>query len=266
MTEVSPSSDKPVVVLVRPQLGENVGTVARAMLNFGLTELRLVAPQFGWPNAKAVNACSGAFAPLNGVRLFDSTKDAVADLNAVFATTARGRGLAKPVLTARGAASEMRTRAAEGRRVGLLFGPERTGLETDELLLAEALVTVPLDPGFTSLNLAQAVLLLGYEWRMAADRTPDRRMPHDGRPANQAELDGLVGHLVTELDRADFFKAEDRRVSLSKMLRATFARAGLLEPEIHLLRGVVKALANSREERSAKRSEPKSLTSPDEAL
>jgi tRNA/rRNA methyltransferase len=234
----------PIVILVRPQLGENVGAAARAMLNFGLHELRLVSPSCGWPNLKAVQAASGATAVLNALRLFERVEDAVADIHRLYATTARARDLAKPVVTAAQAAWEARTALAAGERVGLLFGPERTGLANDELLYADAVVSIPVNPEFFSLNLAQAVLLIGYEWFQAgAAAVPRQEIAPAGRPATKGELIQLLDHLITALDAVDFFRTADRRSSMSRALRLIGARAGLHEPDVHLLRGVVKELA-----------------------
>lgn len=237
-------SPAPCVVLARPQLGENVGTVARAMRNFGLAELRLAAPACGWPNAKAVVAASGAHDVLGRATLYASVREAVADLQHLFATTARGRELKIPVLTAEAAAAEARRLVAAGRRVGFLFGPERTGLENEELLLADALVTIPTDPGFASLNLAQAVLLLGYEWHKQGDHRPAVLDPAEAEaPAGKGELAGLVDQLRAELEAVDFFKSPDRRMSLGAAIEVMLARRRLTLPEVNLLRGIVKELA-----------------------
>jgi tRNA/rRNA methyltransferase len=234
----------PVIILVRPQLGENVGAAARAMLNFGLEELRLVRPQCGWPNTKAVNAASGANRVLNQVQLVDRVEEAAADLHRLYATTARARDLPKPVVTPAEAAREWRAELAAGRRVGVLFGPERTGLFNDELILADAVLSVPVNPAFFSLNLAQAVLLVAYEWFQSAGEAALRREAEPpGRPATKGELAGLLEHLIGELDAVDFFRTPDRRESMARTLRAIFARAGLHEPDVHLLRGVIKDLA-----------------------
>ncbi|HYZ25387.1 MAG TPA: RNA methyltransferase [Geminicoccaceae bacterium] len=234
----------PVIVLVRPQLGENVGTAARAMLNFGLSELRLVRPKCGWPNLKALQAASGATEVLNRLQLFDRVEDAASDLHRLYATTARPRDLPKPVLTAAAAAREARAALEGGERVGILFGPERTGLSNDELIYADAVISIPVNPAFFSLNLAQAVLLIGYEWIQSASRIPARReVTPAGRPANKGELDQLLEHLIAELDAVDFFRTADRRRSMSRALKLIFARADLHEPDVHLLRGVIKELA-----------------------
>jgi tRNA/rRNA methyltransferase len=237
----------PVVILVRPQLGENIGTTARAMLNFGLSELRLVEPRCGWPNVKALQAASGATEILNQLRTFGRVEDAIADLEILFATTARPRDLPKRVVTAVEAAREAHAATAEGRKVGVLFGPERTGLSNDDLIFADAVLSVPLNPDFSSLNLAQAVLLVAYEWFQTGSTTPARRRGAPaGRPATKAELSGIVTHLVDELDAAGFFRSADRRQSMVPALEVILARADLHEPDIHLLRGVVKALARGR--------------------
>jgi tRNA/rRNA methyltransferase len=244
--------EAPAVILVGTQLGENVGTAARAMLNFGLTDLRLVRPSCGWPNAKALNAASGATEVLNRVRLFERVEDAAADLHRLYATTARARELAKPVLSARAAAHAGREARSQGLQVGFLFGPERTGLANDELVLADAVLSVPVNPAFFSLNLAQAVLLVAYEWFQADhDRAPPRQVAAAGRPATKGELDQLLEHLVSELDAADFFRTADRRQSMARTLRLIFARAGLHEPDVHLLRGVIKQLARGDRRRRA---------------
>lgn len=234
----------PAVILVRPQLGENVGTAARAMLNFGLTDLRLVRPKCGWPNAKALQAASGATDVLNRLRVFDRVEDAASDLHRLYATTARPRDLPKQVVTAAQAAREARAALQAGERVGMLFGPERTGLSNDDLIYADAVVSIPVNPDFFSLNLAQAVLLLAYEWFRSALEVPEGQATEPaGRPATKGELDQLLAHLIAELDAVNFFRTTDRRASMSRALRLIFARAGLHEPDVHLLRGVIKELA-----------------------
>ncbi len=219
------------------------------MLNFGLTDLRLVRPQCGWPNVKAVNAASGATAVLNRVRLFETVEAAGADLHRLYATTARGRDLPKPEVTAAQAAREARATLAAGQGVGMLFGPERTGLTNDELILADAILRVPVNPDFFSLNLAQAVLLVAYEWWQSAGPGPVAR-PAAGPAATKGELAGLLDHLVAELDAADFFRTPDRRLSMVRALKAIFARAELGTPDVHLLRGVIKQLARGPRRRA----------------
>lgn len=232
------------VILVEPQLGENIGMVARAMWNCGLDELRLVAPRDGWPSEPARKSASGADVVIDGAKVFETTAEAIADLDTVLATTARPRDMTIPVYTPEAAAGEMRARTAEGRRTGVLFGRESWGLNNDDVALADAVITVPLNPAFTSLNLAQAVLLLSYEWFKAGDDTPGRelRMPHDTRPANKEELIRLYEHLETELDDAGFFRVAEKKPTMVRNLRNMLARTDLTEKEIRMFRGIVNAL------------------------
>ncbi len=234
----------PSVILIGTQLGENIGTTARAMLNFGLFDLRLVRPKCGWPNVKALKACSGATEVLNKVRLYETTDEATADLERVLATTARPRDLPKPVVTAAEAGRDLRFAMAGGQKAGILFGPERTGLSNDDLIYADAVLSVPLNPSYSSLNLAQAVLLVAYEWFQAGD--PDRPKPsttQTRRPATKGELQGLLSHVAEELDETNFFRTPDRRQSMLQTIKLVIQRANLREPDIHLLRGMIKALA-----------------------
>jgi tRNA/rRNA methyltransferase len=248
----------PVVVLCRPQMGENIGTTARAMLNFGLTELRLVRPDCGWPSAKAVAAASGAVAVLNGVRVYDALTDALADLHHTLATTARPRELRKDVVAPEEAVRRARGHLAAGRRTGLLFGPERTGLTNEELLLADAVVSIPVNPAFASLNLAQAVLLCAYEWHRSGLEAgaAGPATPGTAEPATKAEVAGLVDHLVRELDAVDFFRSPDRRGSLVHAITVLLERRQLTRPEVHLLRGIVKDLSGGRKARQQGRPPP----------
>jgi len=249
----------PAVVLVRPQLGENVGQVARAMLNFGLSDLRLVRPRFGWPNAKAVAASAGAFEVLNRMRIFDDLAAAVADLHLVLATTARERGLDKPVLTAEEAGRRIRAAEARGLRAGFLFGPERTGLDNEELVRADALLTIPLNPAFSSLNLAQAVLICAYAWFRAGDATPPvRRAEPEDRPATRGELDAFLDWLIRELDETGFFRSPTRRESLVRTIETMFARFHPTVSELNLLFGIVKHLARKERRREADACDPSS--------
>lgn len=237
----------PVVVLVRPQLGENVGTTARAMLNFGLRELRLVDPPCGWPNAKAVNAASGAASVLNDVRIYPTTAAAIADLQRVYATTARRRDISMDVVTAEEAARRARMLVAQGQRVGLLFGPERTGLENEDVALADAVLSIPVNPAFASLNLAQAVLIVAYEWLRAADATPPVQDGGTGlAAATKGEVRALLDHLVAALDGTAFFRSEDRRQARIQELALLLERCQLRSVEVQTLRGVVKGLTQHR--------------------
>jgi tRNA/rRNA methyltransferase len=212
------------------------------MLNFGLTELRLVAPKCGWPSVKALQAASGATEILNELRVFDRVEDAIADLELLFATTARPRDLPKRVVTAAEGAREARVALTRGDRVGVLFGPERTGLSNDDLIFADAVLSVPLNPAFSSLNLAQAVLLVGYEWFQAGSVPAPRQGSAASRRATKGELDQLVEHLVGELDQVTFFRTADRRLSMVRTLKVIVQQAGRHEADVHLLRGVIKSL------------------------
>jgi len=237
----------PAIILVAPQLGQNVGTAARAMANFGLSDLRIVAPRDGWPNEWAIKAASGADWVLEGARLFDTVPEAVADIHYLVATTARLREMLKPVVTPEAAAKEMRAKTAQGLRCGIMFGPERSGLENDDVTLAQAVLRIPVDPRFTSINLAQAVLLVGYEWFRAADMTPpERRAPGNTWPASNAELVGLFEHLERELDTAGFLFPPEKRPAMVRNLRNIFLRANLMEQDVRALRGVVTSLATAR--------------------
>jgi tRNA/rRNA methyltransferase len=234
----------PAIVLVAPQLGENIGMAARAMLNCGLYDLRLVRPREPWPNARAMAAAAGADRVVEGARVFETLADAIADLSRVYATTARVRDMTKPQLTPRAAAAALHAAAAAGGRCGLVFGREATGLDNDDVALADAVLTVPLNPEFTSLNLAMAVLLVGYEWRMAAIPVEAQRlrMPAETRPASKAELMGLFAHLEAELDRCGFLRLIEKRPIMVRNLRNIFGRAQLTEQEVRTLRGVIACL------------------------
>lgn len=229
----------PAIVLVRPQLGQNIGSCARAMLNFGLTDLRLVSPRDGWPNADAGPAASGADSVLAGARVFDTVQAAVADLSYVYATTVRGRELTRPVVTPRAAAAEMRARPAVS---GLLFGAERSGLLTDELVIAHAILTVPVNPSFGSLNLAQAVLIAAYEWFQAGDTTPASALANYDAPAPHGELEGLLGALDEALATAGYFAPPETVAAKRLTLRNLLTRPAYTGKEVRTLRGMVTAL------------------------
>ncbi len=247
--DATPPSGAPEVVLVRPQLGENIGTAARAMLNCGLTRLRLVAPRDGWPNPSATATASGANVVLEKARVFPTLAEAVADCHYVYATTARPRGMVKPVVTPRHAMLTLRARErrAARERTALVMGPERTGLTNNEVALCDTIVEVPLNPAFASLNLAQAVLILAYEWYQTGldPQTLTRVvMPTgDSRPARRAELMGLFRHLERELDGCGFLRVREKRPGMVRTLRNLLHRARLTEQEVRTLRGVVACLS-----------------------
>jgi tRNA/rRNA methyltransferase len=241
------ASGGPAVILVEPQLGENIGTAARAMLNCGLDDLRLVRPRDGWPNDKAVAAASGADRVLNKARLYPNVEAAIGDLVHVYASTARDRYMVKRELSPRHAAAEMRGFLALGEPCGVLFGPERTGLINEHIALADTVLTVPLNPAFASLNLAQAVLIVGYEW-FTVQHEPSPEILHTGhsRPADKADLLRFFEHFEEALDDSGFLRHPDKRPSMTRNLRNLFQRAGCTEQELRTLHGVVTAFMGAR--------------------
>ena len=241
MTAAAPP---PVIVLVRPQLGENIGKAARAMLNFGLTEMRLVAPRDGWPNPDAGPAASGADLVLAEAQVFDTLAEAVADCTTIYATTVRKRGVSKPVLTPEEAAREVHGTAG---RSAYIFGPERSGLETDDVALAHKIVTVPINPEFGSLNLAQAVILLAYEWSKGVALASPPHVPLDP-PAPHSEMEELIGHFVRDLDTAGYFFPADRREATLRTLRTTLTRTGWSHNDIRMMHGIITALGRTKKQ------------------
>ncbi|WP_205478666.1 RNA methyltransferase [Sphingomonas arenae] len=236
----------PIIVLVRPQLGQNIGKAARAMLNFGLTEMRLVAPRDGWPNPDAGPAASGADIVLERATVCDTVADAIADCSTVFASTVRKRELVTPVV---GPEEMARTITTSAGRSAILFGPERSGLETEDVALANAIVTVPINPEFGSLNLAQAVILLAYEWsRTQALAQPTVREMEPAAP--HAEVDGLIGQLEGALDTAGYFHPPERTQATKNTIRTIFTKTGWSSREIKAVRGMLKALTGQPRVRS----------------
>lgn len=233
----------PTVILIRPQMGENIGAVARAMWNFGLDRLHLVAPRDGWPNPAAAAMASGAGRVLDGARVFADLPAAAAELTFLYATTARPRELTKPVMTPAAAVAEARARIAAGERVGLVFGPERTGLETAEVARCGAIVSVPVNPAFPSLNLAQCVGILAYEWAGAGGAVPAARASGRTEPASTIEVERLGGHLERRLEAAGFFFPADKAPSMKLMLRNALARLGLTRAEVQTIHGILRQLA-----------------------
>ncbi len=237
----------PVFVLVAPQMGENIGAAARAMWNFGLDRMRLVAPRDGWPNARAQATASGAARVLDQVRIDATLAEACADLDLVFATTARPRDLIKTVLTPERAMAEARAAIADGNRVGVLFGPERAGLETADVARANAIVSVPVNPAFGSLNLAQCALLIASEWMRSADAAPPAEyVMAGGRRASGIEIDRLRDHLVERLDTVGFFFPEHKRPSMVQNLENLLRRTPLTDADVRTIHGVIRALAVKR--------------------
>jgi tRNA/rRNA methyltransferase len=232
------TASKTVIVLVRPQLGENIGNAARAMLNFGLTELRLVTPRDGWPNPSAGPSAAGADIVISGAAVFDSLAGAVADCEHIYATTVRKRGVTKPVVTPEVAAQDVRARVG---RSAFVFGPERSGLDSDDVALAQTIVTVPINPEFGSLNLAQAVILLAYEWSRS-EKLASPPQTEIASPAPHAELEELIEHLVRDLDASGYFFPPDRKKATLRTLRSALTKAGWSSNEVRMLHGVIGAL------------------------
>jgi tRNA/rRNA methyltransferase len=237
----------PVVILVEPQLGENIGMAARAMGNFALPRLRIVNPRDGWPNIAAQRAAAGADHILDGAELFDTVEQAVADCALLFATTARAHDQAKPVVGPDVAAAEMVGQIKNGGTVGILFGRERAGLLNEEVGLANRIITFPVNPGFASLNLAQAVLLVGYEWfKLSAANTLPFAMPERSEPASQYQIQAFFDNLVRELDKAEFLRPAEKRDTMLVNLRNIFTRMEPTKQDMHTLHGVVMAIAEGR--------------------
>jgi tRNA/rRNA methyltransferase len=253
-TQTRTFGPSPSVVLCNPQLGENIGMAARAMANFGLFDLCLVEPREGWDRERAEAAASGAVETVNKARIFNDLPSCLREMNHVYATTARPRYMTKEVMTPEQAALDMRARIGRGEKVAILFGRERFGLNNDEISLADVIITAPVNPAYASLNIAQAVLLVGYEWfkheatslgqetpELAALAGPGLQMP-DTQPATKEELYGFFGHLEEELATAGFFKSEKMRPSMIRNIRNIFTRSTLSQQEVSTLRGIVSSL------------------------
>src|SRR5215472_4267329 len=237
----------PIVVLVEPQLGENIGAAARAMANFGLARLRLVKPQQGWPNERARVMAAGADRILAAATVYASLNDAIGDCSFVLATTARNHDQAKPVVSAEQAAAEMAARVATGENVAIVFGRERIGLENHEVALADRIVTLPVNPAFASLNLAQAVVIVAYEWfKRATGAQLPFSMPEKSPPAPKQQLEAFFSDLERELERVEFFRPEEKRGTMSVNLRNIFQRMAPTQQDIRTLHGVMNAIAQGR--------------------
>src|SRR5438874_2097969 len=237
----------PAIILVEPQLGENIGMAARAMGNFALSRMRIVNPRDGWPNIAAQRAAAGADHILERAELFDTVEAAVADLDLLFATTARAHDQAKPVAAPEAAAREITSHIAGGGQAGILFGRERYGLQNEEVALANRIITFPVNPGFASLNLAQAVLLMGYEWfKLATAGTLPFAMPERSERASQHQIDAFFENLVRELDKVEFLRPREKRDTMLVNLRNIFTRMEPTKQDMHTLHGVVLAIAEGR--------------------
>lgn len=233
---------QPAFVLIRPQMGENIGAAARAMANFGLERMRLVAPRDGWPNPAAVAMASGAGRLLDAAQVFDDTAGSIADCEYVYATTARPRELTKPVLSPQAAMQDAARRIAQGQRVAVLFGPERAGMENDDISRANAIITVPVNPDFPSLNLAQCVLLTGYEWRLATEDVIPERTQMQGDWANQSEIEALSQHYEDRMEDAGFFFPDHKAASMKLNLRNLWSRMPLTRADVQMLHGIMRQM------------------------
>lgn len=235
----------PTIILINPQMGENIGAVARAMMNFGLRELRLVKPRDGWPNPAAESMAAHGVEIVYNTNVYETTREAVADLHYVYAATARDRRLNKPLHTPREAMDEAVVRGGEAQKTGILFGPERSGLENEDIALSHAIVTVPTDPKHASLNLAQCSVVVFYEWFCAQNegkKPSNSAQNSDKKLAKQEEINLFFDHLEEALDKTYFFKLDEKKPRMWRNLRATFLRVGLSSQEVHSLRGMVSAL------------------------
>lgn len=240
--------NQPYFVLIRPQMGENIGGSARAMWNFGLDAMRIVAPRDGWPNQKAVAMASGAGRLLDEAGLYDKTADAIGDAAFVYATTARPRDLTKPVFTPEGAMQDAQARIGSGQRVAVMFGPERAGLENDDIAKANAIISVPVNPDFPSLNLAQCVLLTAYEWRRTTEPTGGLVMEMAGTEvATQIEVEKLAQHYEDRLGEAGFFFPETKAEGMKRMLRNLWSRMPLTRADVQILHGILRQMVRWKE-------------------
>lgn len=239
---------QPAFVLVRPQMGENIGGAARAMWNFGLDRMRIVAPRDGWPNQKAIAMASGAGRLLDEALLTTSVEDALDDCHYVFATTARARGLTKPVVTPERAMEMAREKIAAGQKVAVLFGPERAGLENEDIAKANAIINVPVNPEFASLNLAQCVLLTAYEWRRQSVEVDAERVDMAKSVwANHSEIEALSGHYEERLDEAGFFFPEPKAEGMKVNLRNMWSRMPLTRADVQMLHGILRQMVRWKE-------------------
>ena len=239
---------QPAFVLVRPQMGENIGAASRAMWNFGLDRMRLVAPRDGWPNPAAVAMSSGAGRLLDEAGLYDTTAEAVGDCSYVFATTARSRGLTKPVVSPERAMAMAGEKIAGGEKVAVLFGPERAGLENDDIARANAIISVPVNPEFASLNLAQCVLLTAYEWRRASAEIDHERVELTGAEwASAIEIDKLAEHYEDRLDQAGFYYPPEKAEGMKIVLRNLWSRMRMTRSDVQMLHGIMRQMVRWKE-------------------
>lgn len=241
------AAPNPVVILVNPQMGENIGAACRAMLNFGLTELRLVAPRDGWPNPKAVSMAAGASPVLDNAQVFETTAEAVADLTYLMSATARRRELEVPVIGTADAGPMFHVWQDAGHKTGILFGPEKAGLTNDDVVLSDYILTYPINPAFQSLNLGQAVGVFSYIWKSAEGAAPPDFFQKDiSPPASREDLVRMFEHLEDELQKSGFFFPESKTDLMRRNIRAPFTRAKMTVQEVRTMRGMIKAIAKGR--------------------
>ncbi len=233
---------QPAFVLIRPQMGENIGAAARGMWNFGLDRMRITSPRDGWPNSRAVAMASGAGRLLDEAQLYETTAEAVADCTYVYATTARPRGLTKPVLSPEAAMKEAAEKIAAGGKVAVMFGPERAGMENDDIALANAIINVPVNPEFSSLNLGQCVLLSAYEWRRASTEIVHERMEMGGEWAEQQEVERLAEHYEERLEEAGFFFPEQKAAHMKQNLRNLWSRMPFTRADVQMMHGIMRQM------------------------
>ena len=238
---------QPAFVLIRPQMGENIGAAARGMWNFGLDRMRIIDPRDGWPNQKAVAMASGAGRLLDEAQIFEDTPEAIADCDYVYATTARPRGLTKLVLTPEAAMQDARQRIAEGQKVAVMFGPERSGMENVDIARANAIISVPVNPEFPSLNLAQCVLLTGYEWRREAVPSEAARVDAVADWAENIEIEKLADHYEAQLGNAGFFYPEAKAENMKMNLRNLWSRMPLTRADVQMLHGIMRQMVRWKE-------------------
>lgn len=242
------SNNAPTIILSHPQMGENIGASARAMQNFGLSDLRLVAPRDGWPNERADANAAGALEIMPSVQVFDSLRDAVSDLHYVFATTSRRRDMVKPTFNPESAITETNKRIDENQRIGFVFGAERSGLTNDEVSLCQAIITFPVNPEFASLNLAQSVLLLAYQWGSMTSRKPRMVLnTGDSAPALQKDIQTFIERLEHDLEDRNFFRADDLKPTMLRNIQNIFTRSDITDQELRTLHGILSALRGNKE-------------------
>lgn len=239
--------NSPAIILVNPQMGENIGASARAMTNFSLSDLRLINPRDGWPSKAAEANAAGALDIIPPVQVFESAADALKEFHTIYATTARPRDMRKSVLTPKQAAIDIQTSQANGQRSAILFGGERAGLSNDDIALAHHIIAIPVNPAFSSLNLAQSVLLIAYELLQTSDKTPAKEMPiGDSAPATHAELHELMERLESELENHNFFRSTDMRPTMTRNIRNIFSRSDMTEQEVRTFHGIISALTGKK--------------------